>query len=64
MGLFEFHLIDDVRIVVIPGGDNRISTQAQHRSESFREFVVLHKPTRRLGTEPDAKHEDEGRDEC
>jgi hypothetical protein len=38
-------------------------TQAVHGVESFCDLSVLHEPTGRLGTEKDAEHEDEGRNE-
>lgn len=56
-------MVNDVRVVVISGGDDGRSSQAIHGLEAFGDLAVLHEPTRRLGTEPDTATEDEGGNE-
>ena len=63
-GLLQLLLIDDVGVVVIPRGNDGMSTQSVHRSVAFCQLTVLHKPSWRFWAEKDADHEDEGRDEC
>lgn len=56
-------MVNDVRVVVVSGGDDRRGSQAVHGLEAFGDLAVLHEPTRRLGTEPDTATEDERGDE-
>jgi hypothetical protein len=41
----EFFLIDNPRVVEVTSGDDWMSSQAHHGSESFSMLVVLHQPT-------------------
>jgi len=56
-------LIKNVGVVVVPGADDGMLSQLDHRVETFRELAVLHEPSWRLRTEPDTTEEDERWDE-
>lgn len=62
-GRFEFHLVYNARVVKVPGANDGMSSQATHGLEPLGVPAVLHEPTRRLRTEEDASHEEEGWDE-
>lgn len=61
-GFLKLLLVDDIGVVVVPGGDDVVGSQAAHRSESLGNLAVLHEPTGRLGAEVDTNAENEGRD--
>lgn len=63
-GLLEFLLVDNVRVVVISGGNDGVRSQARHGTVSLCILAVLHEPTRRLRAEPDTETENERWDEC
>lgn len=51
--------INDIRVVVISSGNDRVSSKAKERSEGLVVVTVFHQPTRGLRGEPNATHEDE-----
>lgn len=55
-------LVNDIGVVVVSGGDDRVRSDLQERLEGFIVFTVLHKPSRGLGTEWDSDNENKGGD--
>lgn len=59
--LFQLLLVDDVGVVVIPGGDDGMGAQFIHRVKALRKVAMLHKPSGRFRAEVNANHEQKGR---
>lgn len=59
----ELFLVDDVRVVVVSRGNDRVGSQTEERVECLVVLSVLHEPTRRFRGEPDTEHEDESGNE-
>lgn len=61
--LTKLLVVDDVRVVVIAGTDDGVSSKLGHGDEAIGDATVLHQPTGRFGAEVNADGEEEGGDE-
>ena len=63
LGFGFLDLVEHMTVVEISGGDDRVLSKSEVRTEGFLIVTVLHEPTWRLWCEPDTAEQWEGRKE-